>query len=100
MKSLLQISLLIAGLIFLSAANAETCKEKYNDQWFNHVNIWKNDHAVYCYYEPPCEGRACPPGAIYMIYNYEPKDGPWKQNSLIWSCTAASEDCRFKKVGT
>lgn len=98
MKSLLKISLLMLGLAFLSSANAETCKTQYNKQSFDHVTIWKNDHTVYCYYQAACVGLACPPNAMYFILGYEPKDGPWKQNDLIWSCRAASEDCRFTKV--
>lgn len=98
-KSIFKLSCLILGLIFLSAANAETCKEKYNDQDFEHVTIWKNDHTVYCYYHPNCATKNCPPGGMYLLYNYEPNNGPWKSNDVLSSCSVSAEDCRFKKVG-
>lgn len=99
LKLILKTSVLILGLVFLSSANAETCKAQYNKQQFDHVNIWKSwDHTAYCYYRANCIGTACPPGAIYFMLGYEPKDGPWKSDAVLSSCSGSAEDCRFQKV--
>jgi hypothetical protein len=100
-KSILKLSCLVVGLIFLSTANAETCKAEFSKQQFNHVNIWKTrDHTAYCYYRANCiNNNNCPPDAVYFLSGYEPKDGPWVSNSEMSSCSGSAEDCRFKKVG-
>lgn len=97
-KFALKLSCLILGIIFLSTANAETCKAVFNKQQFDHANIWKRDHTVYCYYLANCTGASCPPSSIYFMLGYEPKDGPWKSDDVMSSCSQSAEDCRFKKV--
>lgn len=94
-KSIYKISSLILGLLLFSSANAQTCKQENNNQPFDHATIWKTDHVVYCYY---CSNDRCP-SSYYIMDNYEPKDGPWIQDDLIWFCRSTStNDCRFKKL--
>ncbi len=98
MKLIYKVSLLILGVLFLSHAQAETCKEQYNGMYFDGVSIWKdNMNTVYCYYSKNCEGSLCP-SDIYVRFGFEPADGPWRHDARMSSCKGPSSDCRFKKV--